>query len=496
QRKNHHLNNTSILDQQEDGELIFAEESQVEQPIDPWKVIIVDDDRHVHQVTKLALKRFTFEGKPLTFLSAYSGEEAKALITQHPDTAFIFLDVVMETNDAGLRLVKYIREDLNNKLVRIVLRTGQPGEAPEETVILNYDINDYKTKVELTQQKLVTTTIATLRSYRDVLAIEQNRQSLASLNLTLTEQSVELKKTVQSLQQTQLQLVEQEKMAMIGNLMAGVAHELNNPICSILGNIETVQDYFTEILPILKLYQKELENPNSGMSTKVHELDLDFIIEDMPKLITSLNVASQSIRHLGNSLRTVSRTDKSTPTPFDLEEGLDSTLLILNYRLKANGQRPAIQIIKDYGELPPVNGFPGQLNQVFMNILANAIDACEESNDGRSYAEIEANPNQIRIKTEVLNSHNGKQAIVRVQDNGRGMSEGLRSRIFEQGFTTKSVGRGTGLGLAISRRIVEEKHGGRLTCHSELGHGTEFIIQIPLNSERTMNNEQSTNDKL
>ena len=189
-----------------------------------------------------------------------------------------------------------------------------------------------------------------------------------------------------------------------------------------------------------------------------------------------MRLGVERLRQIGVSLRSFSRTDTEKKTEFNLHEGLESTLLILKYRLKANERRPAIKIIKEYGNLGEIQCYPGQLNQVFMNLLGNAIDALDESNAGLSYQEIEKKPNQIRLKTE----RQKDRTIVKISDNGTGMTEEVKARIFEQGFTTKAVGKGTGLGMAISKAIVEEKHGGAIACLSEPGNGTEFIVSLPL----------------
>jgi signal transduction histidine kinase len=208
----------------------------------------------------------------------------------------------------------------------------------------------------------------------------------------------------------------------------------------------------------------------------VEEIDLEYLQEDLPKLLDSMEQGVARICTISTSLRTFSRSDCDRPIPFDIHEGIDSTLLILKHRLKANESRPEIKVITDYGDLPKVECFAGQLNQVFMNLLANAIDAVEESNQGRSFAQIKANPNQITVKTQLSES----QAVIRIQDNGIGITDAVKPKIFEYLFTTKGVGLGTGLGLAIARQIVVQKHSGTLEVNSNLGEGTEFVISIPL----------------
>ncbi|MGD2181300.1 trifunctional serine/threonine-protein kinase/ATP-binding protein/sensor histidine kinase [Lusitaniella coriacea] len=286
----------------------------------------------------------------------------------------------------------------------------------------------------------------------------------------------QLEQSLKDLQQAQLQMVQSEKMSALGNLVAGVAHEINNPVGFIAGNLQPAQDYVQDLLNLIDLYQEKYPNSDEEIKEEIEEMDLEFVREDLPKLIGSMKEGTERIRHISTSLRTFSRTDKEHKVAFNLHEGLESTLLILKHRLKGNEERPEIEIIKEYEELSEVQCFPGQLNQVFMNLIANGIDALEESNEGRSFEEIAVNPNQITIQTEATS----EGVIIRIGDNGKGMPEDVTERIFEQGFTTKGVGKGTGLGLAIARQIIEEKHKGTLTCTSERGKGTTFIINIPL----------------
>jgi signal transduction histidine kinase len=296
---------------------------------------------------------------------------------------------------------------------------------------------------------------------------------LKRLTDTLEQQVAE---RTEALQKTQLQLIQQEKLSALGQLVAGVAHEINNPIGCILGNVHSLQDYINDLLAIIDFYQNKCPQLSVDFEAELEAFDLDYIQDDLPNLIQAMKDGSDRIRHISTSLRTFSRTDKDQKIPFNLHEGLDSTILILKHRLKANDKRPAIKIVKEYGNLPAVQCFPGQLNQVFMNLIANSIDALEESNQGRSFEEISANPNQITIVTEVTS----EQVIVRIADNGTGMGKEVRQRIFEQGFTTKAVGKGTGLGLAIARQIMVDKHEGYLKVQSQIGQGTEFLICLPI----------------
>ena len=300
----------------------------------------------------------------------------------------------------------------------------------------------------------------------------------AAISLTNARLYQQAQQALQDLQAAQLQLVQNEKMATLGNLVAGVAHEINNPVGFIGGNVGAAQEHLQDLLYALKLYQQKYPSPDAELAEELEDLDLEFIAEDFPKLIASMHEGVKRIRNISTSLRTFSRTDTASKTEFNLHEGIESTLLILKYRLKANENRPAIEILKNYGKLPEVKCYAGQINQVFMNLLANAIDALDESNEGKTFEQIEGAPNRITIVTEFASWE--KSVMVRIADNGMGMQEFVRAKIFEQGFTTKGVGKGTGLGMAIARQIVEEKHGGTITCQSEVGKGTTFVIKIPL----------------
>ncbi|MEH2183936.1 ATP-binding sensor histidine kinase [Nostoc sp.] len=295
----------------------------------------------------------------------------------------------------------------------------------------------------------------------------------------IEQKSQELEKALQELQQAQLQMVQNEKMSALGNLVAGVAHEMNNPLGFISASLIQAKPTLADITEHLKLYQKTLPNPQEEIKDHAQEIDLDYSLEDLPKMIDAMMIACDRLKNISTSLRTFSRADKDYKVPFNINEGIDSTILILKHRLKANEQRPEIVVGTEYAKLSPIPCFPGQLNQVFMNILANAIDALDESNTERSFKEIQVNPHKIIIKTSIENHH----LKISIADNGKGMSEDVRTRIFDHLFTTKAVGKGTGLGLAIARQIVEEKHGGRIEVNSVLGSGTEFAIFIPITDE-------------
>ncbi|PSB66156.1 hypothetical protein C7B61_10575, partial [filamentous cyanobacterium CCP1] len=262
--------------------------------------------------------------------------------------------------------------------------------------------------------------------------------------------------------------------------VAGVAHEINNPIGFIAGNLKPAREYIQDLFHLIDLYQANCSNLSQEAKDAIAAIDLDYIREDLPKLITSLQEGTDRICSISMSLRIFSRADQEHKVPFDIHEGLDSTILILKHRLKANEYRPAIEVIKDYGELSPIDCFPGQLNQVFMNLLTNAIDALEEVNQGLSFEEIQARANCILIQTRLLTPD---KALIRVQDNGCGMAESVKQRIFDHLFTTKSVGQGTGLGLSIVHEIIVKKHSGRIEVQSTPGKGTAFLMQLPVRQE-------------
>ena len=296
----------------------------------------------------------------------------------------------------------------------------------------------------------------------------------------LKQQATQLEQTVRELQQTQSQLIQTEKLSSLGQLVAGVAHEINNPVSFIHGNLPHVWDYAEDLLGLVTLYQQEYPNPTPEILDEIEAIDLNFIRSDLPKMLSSIKVGTQRICEIVRSLRNFSRLDEAMMKGVDLHEGIDSTLMILHNRLRASPDHPGIQVIKEYGKLPLVECYAGPLNQVFMNLIGNAIDALEELVASRQLSivngKIADNP-QIRIHTEVIEKD---KVSIRIYDNGSGMPESVRKRLFDPFFTTKAVGKGTGLGLSISHSIIVQKHGGNLSCISAPGEGTEFIIEIPI----------------
>ena len=313
---------------------------------------------------------------------------------------------------------------------------------------------------------------------QEMLARVANHLRLKTLNQKLetqvSERTQQLEQALTKLNQSQLQLVQQEKMSALGNLIAGIAHELNNPICAITGNAYTANKAIAELVEHLELYRDQ--QSNGLIQNHAEKIGVDELIEDIPRMLKTIQMSCERVLDMSQALSLSARRDQTKKSAFDLNDGLDSTLMILGYRLKSMNQRPAIQVLRGYETLPKVNCYPGQLNQVFINILANAIDAIDEANEGKTYEEIQANPNVITIQTSVFDG----QVKIQIKDNGCGMTPNIQEQIFEQGFTTKAVGKGTGLGMAITRQIVEEAHGGSISCTSQYGQGSTFEIALPL----------------
>lgn len=286
----------------------------------------------------------------------------------------------------------------------------------------------------------------------------------------LTEQLEQrVKERTKELQNAQVQLVQQEKLATLGQLIAGVAHEINNPMACIANNIEPAHEYVRDLAEVLNLYRQHYSEPALEIRQLLQDRDIEFALQDLPKLLDSMRLSTERIGHISTSLRNFSRVDTDQKTMVDLHEGLDSTLIILGHRIKSIGNRPEIAIEKRYGDLPKVYCFSSSMNQVFMNILANALDALEGIKTP-----------EITIATRCLDSN---WVAIEITDNGPGLTELIKQRLFEPLFTTKPMGKGTGLGLSISRQIVVDKHQGRIECVSAPGEGCKFILELPIGAQ-------------
>lgn len=412
------------------------------------KILVVDDEPDLKTLIQQKFRKNIRQGEFL-FIFASNGVEALEQVQENLDIDLVLTDINMPQMDGLTLLSKF-------KTIKAFFKTvvvSAYGDMENIRMAMNAGAYDFLTK-PLNLQDLEITFQKTLQEVRS------------------------LKESQNQLQLAQAQLIESEKMSVIGQMFAGIAHEINNPVSSVSANSVYVQNYTQDFIHLLQLYQKKFPEPGEEISAKIDAIDLDYLLEDISKIFEALLEGTKRIHEITTSLKTFARADSVHKSPFNIHAGIDSTLLILKHRLKANPYRPDIEIMKQYENLPLIFCYPGQLNQVFMNLIGNAIDALEESNGGRTYAEIQATPNTIAIQTQL--AEDGSSIAISITDNGSGMSTEVKSRIFDRLFTTKPIGRGTGLGLAISRQIIEENHGGRLTCSSTPGTGTQFQIVLPV----------------
>ena len=435
-------------------------------------ILVVDDNP-----TNIKVLFNVLEEADFRVLVAKNGESAlEKLKIISPD--LILLDVMMPGID-GFEVCRQLKKTNTCQDIPIIFMTALSDEANK---VRGFSLGavDYITKPIQHQEAL-----ARIRTHLQIQTLSrqlaEKNELLVESNQGLEEQvrvrTAELSDALEELQQSQLQLIQQEKMSSLGQLVAGVAHEINNPVNFIYGNLKHADEYVRDLLTVLTLYQKT--HPESAAAVQKHldDIDLAFISEDLPKLLGSMNVGANRIRDIVSALRNFSRMDEAEYKAVDIHEGLDSTLLILQHRLKTQPDRPAIEVIKNYGPLPSVMCYAGQLNQVFMNLLSNAIDALEDASLEQSMQELNDNPNHISISTSVIDADWVQIAIA---DNGSGVPKEIQENIFNPFFTTKPIGKGTGMGLSISHQIIVEQHQGKIECVPSSKKGTEFIIQIPI----------------
>ncbi|HEY9698388.1 MAG TPA: response regulator [Trichocoleus sp.] len=419
-----------------------------------YTILVVDDNPTNIQVLFDVLNESGYE-----VAVAKSGESALDRLQNHlPD--LILLDVMMPGID-GFEACRRIKANEQTRDIPIIFMTAL-SDTLDKVKGLSLGAVDYITKPI---------------QHEEVLARIQVHLQLRNLNKTLeqkvAERTLELNQALSSLKQSQVQLVQSEKMSLLGQLVAGVAHEINNPVNFIYGNLQPARTYVQDLLNLVELFCKENPNLTSKIQEHITKIDFEFLEEDLPRLLDSMEVGADRIRQIVLSLRSFSRLDEADMKQVDLHECIDSTLMILHHRLKAKSGSAVIKIVKEYGHLPMVECYPSQLNQVFMNLLCNSIDALEEA---ITQEPSKTNLPLICIQTGRLNSDH---VFIKISDNGPGIPEDVHSKIFDAFFTTKPLGKGTGLGLSISYQIIVEKHRGQLTCNSTPGCGAEFTIEIP-----------------
>lgn len=380
----------------------------------------------------------------------------------------ILLDIVMPDID-GYHVCQKLKSDPKTRQIPVIFLSALDDPLDKVKAFQVGGI-DYITKPFQIEEVLVR-----VRSQLTLRYLTQN------LEAQVAKRTAELTQALHDLQEAQLQIVQTEKMATLGQLVSGIAHEINNPIGFIEGNLTLVDKGVNHLLEHLQLYQKFVPNPSPEIEESAEQIELEYLVEELPEMIASMKLGTDRIRQLSVSLRRFSRRDDLRKVAADLHEGIDSTLVILKHRLKANKNRPEIPILKKYGNLPQVKCYASQLNQVFMNLLANSIDAIDAISESRSYAEMERGAYQISIRTGA--SADRTRVAIEIADNGSGMPPEVLEQLFRRQISGKPPGKGTGLGLLISHQIVTEKHDGRLRCSSTQGEGTKFTIEIPVESE-------------
>ncbi|GAA6617931.1 response regulator [Scytonema sp. NUACC26] len=442
------------------------------QSLERQETILVIDDSKVN----LDYLNITLSNAGYNVLIAMDGTNGIEEAYNKP-IDLILLDIIIPKID-GFETCRILKSNPTTKDIPIIFMTAL-SETGQKVKGLNLGAVDYITK-PFQEEEILARIQVHLKLRRLNLELDQQKQQLEH---RVKSRTAELSEALDELKKAQLQLVQSEKISSLGQLVAGIAHEVNNPLGFIFSNLHYADQYIADLVQIMKLYQKQFPNPGSEIEEEIDAIDLNHILEDLPKLISSMKLGTDRIQGIMQSLRNFSRADGDRKIAVDIHDGLETTLMILQHRLKARPKRPAIEVIKEYENLPPVKCYPGQLNQVFMNLLTNAIDALEEGMGNRAWG-IESTPNshcpKIRITTELVED---TKVFIRIADNGPGMSESVQNQIFNPFFTTKAEGKGTGLGLSISHQIITQKHNGILQCISSFGQGTEFIIEIPLDAD-------------
>ena len=427
-------------------------------------ILVVDDIKHNLQLIGDILESAGYE---TTF--AASGKQALERIKNaQPD--LILLDLMMPEMD-GLEVCTQLKTNPAYAPIPIIFLTANP-EKDYLLKAFKQGAVDYITK-PFHEEEVLT-------RIENQLRLRLQEQQLEQLARQEQEKADQLEATLQELKKMQTQLIQAKKMSSLGQTVAGIAHEINNPISFISGNLNCARDYFQDLLSLVEVYQKTYPNPSSPILELQDKIELDFLVQDWQKLMKSMQVGAERISQLVLSLRRFSRLDQAQLKSTDIHEDLDNTIALLQHRLKAVGNRPEIQVIRDYGQLPEITCYVSQLNQVFMNLLSNAIEALDEK--AQTKDETFQEPPTIKISTEVLTCNNlptSNFVSIQITDNGCGIPQEVQQQIFDPFFTTKPIGSGIGLGLAISYQIVVDTHKGNLRCVSASEEGTQMIVEIP-----------------
>jgi two-component system, NtrC family, sensor kinase len=425
-------------------------------------ILIIDDTPTNLEVLHNALSDAGYE--VLVEMDGQNG--LNQALSTIPD--LILLDVMMPGID-GFETCRRLKANAITHDIPVIFMTALM-EVEHKVMGFNVGGVDYITK-PFQQDEVLARVKMQLQFRRMAQELETQNQLLKSFN---TDLETVIAERTQALNKANMQLIQQEKLSALGQMVAGVAHEINNPVNFIYGNCRPAHQYISQLLDLIQLYQVEYPQPTERLRSQITQIDLNFLMQDLPKVIQSMEIGADRIHQIVTSLRSFSRLDEAELKRADLHEGIENTLLILQHRLQ--GERP-IGLLKNYGNIPLVNCFPGQVNQVLMNLLVNAIDAIGTRMENQIESNAAITPGEITIQTKVVKSD---YIAISINDNGTGISENTQAKLFEPFFTTKPIGKGTGLGLSISYQIIVENHYGELICQSRVGQGTEFTVLLPI----------------